>query len=438
MSNFSPMRAARLGLRRCVRRVLGRTTELRVQWDDLSYAAGRTVHLDELLVRIPSQICEAFHLQHFSILLRRDAAYVLQSSAGPRVAIRTSSAVVAQLKRERRLLLLNKPEPDGWRLLATADEVEQLGLLEAEALLPLTGRTGLVGFAAVAASGTMGSLEKNARKLEELAAHLGLGLETAQFQRSLQEEATQRERMTRSLELAREVQERMLPQQLPREPLLDTAASYQSAEQVGGDYYDAFRTPGGKLCYIIADVSGKGTSAALLMATLRAAMRTAMLQEPELPGLLRTVNGLLYEASSSSRYATLAVLRIDPATGTVASCNAGHNPPLLLQGETHRELSAGGPVLGLLPDAEFEQEVFTLTAGDTLLLYTDGVTEWTDGNDEEWGKAGLLEAALSAPSSGAHAWLHHVLARLAAFAGKVPQNDDTTLLVLQARAPEQR
>lgn len=438
MQNVLGHRSTLYRFRRRLRRLLHpHANEPRISFEDLAYAAGSSLRIDELLIKIPEQICAAFHLQTFTILLRQDSFYVQQGRnlVAP-VALPASAAVIAKLKRDRQLLLLNKPEPDGWRLLSDPRDLDQLNRLHAQVLLPLTGRTGLMGFAALAAKGGANVLLARAHKLEELASQIGLGLETAQFQHSLQDEATRRERIMQSLELAREVQKRLLPQTLPATPGLDTAAIYRSAEQVGGDYYDAFQTGSGMLAYVIADVSGKGTPAALLMAALRASIRTAILHEPSLPDLLRVVNAQLYSASSSARYATLAMLLYDPATGAIASCNAGHNSPLLLTPNGVRELSMGGPVLGLLPEVTLEQEQFTLAPGDTLVLYTDGVTEWTDEAGEEWGREGILRALEAAPQTSAQARVDHVVTTLHHFAGRSPQTDDVTLLVLTARDPD--
>lgn len=405
--------------------------------DDLLYAAGRTLSLDKLLIAMPQQICQAFRLDCFYLFLRRGADFVLQQPE-PRVesvSLRASSAILVQLRRDRNLLSLDEGDGDAWLVLAREQELNALRGLGAHWLLALPGRTGLTGFAALGRMSQEPFTRREGRLLRDLASRIGVGLETVEFQQTLQEQAAERERTARRLELARTVQERMLPQTLPTAARLSAAAMYQSMEEVGGDYYDAFWTPGNLICYVIADVSGKGVASALLMSTLRATVRTAMLTAPGLPQLLHLLNEQLLEASAPSSYATLAILLYDPISHTLTSSNAGHNPPLLLSGETVRRLGCGGPVLGLLADTAYEEEKISLAAGDVVLLYTDGLVERTSPEGEEWGEARLIRAAQAeVEHQKSEGIVQRIVDAVTAFARDTVPPDDTTLLVLRSEA----
>lgn len=337
------------------------------------------------------------------------------------------------MKRERRPSPFRQHKPDGWQLLAGSEEISALTKLGAQLLLPLEGRTGLVGFATLAKLEGKTFQRYELNFLRNLGIHMGAALESAKFVKSLSEEAVSRAKVTRELELAREVQERLLPQSIPAVHGIDTAANYKSAEVVGGDYYDLFVTGEGTLCCVVADVSGKGVSSALLMASLRASLRSLMINHrgASVTIVMQHLNRLLFDASSTSRYATLFFLLYDPIARTITYINAGHNPPLLVRDDQVSKLECGGPVIGLLPDSTYEQETLPFHTGDTLIAYTDGITEATNPRGLEWEEQGLLNAILEQPSLSAAASVQGVLSSLKIFTDGTPQGDDMTLLVIR-------
>ncbi len=436
------LREVRRKVNRYVRQITGGDTQpWQLQVEDALYRAGARWRWRTLLVTVQRQICTTLHMDSFRILLREGSQYRLLSETdadamasftetaetGESLAFPASCSLVAHLKREAAPVAVNSSEPDAWVLLSTETELRTLRELGAEWLLPLHGRTGLVGFGALARKQKKVLQRAEVRALRNFGSQLGMGLETAQFQRTLQDEAARRARADRQLELAREVQERLLPQRMPPATGLSAAAIYRSAEQVGGDYYDAFPLPDGRVCYVIADVSGKGTPAALLMATLRASLRTLMLREQCLPEVLTE----LYAASSASRYATFAMVVYDPVSGEVTASDAGHNPPLLLRHDGVKRLECGGPVLGLLPEASYEQEREQLQKGDLLAMFTDGVTEAESAAGLEWEEDGLLMALESCEDASAEECVARVLQEVEAFTAGTTQRDDLTLVVLR-------
>ena len=268
----------------------------------------------------------------------------------------------------------------------------------------------------------------------ESAAQTALAQEVARLTTAIGREMAQRERLNRELEIAREVQERLFPQRLPAVPGLDYCGQCRPAREVGGDYYDFLALPGGRLGIAIGDVSGKGVGAALMMASLEASLRALASVVDDPAELMERVNSLVYQASSSNRYATLFYAQYDPANRRLSYVNAGHNPPVVLRNCAGScqvlRLETGGPVIGLLPH-RYERGVFSHEAGDLVVLFTDGVSESMNVRYEEWGEERLIELAKTCHGLPVLEGMRRILAAAQAFAAGAPQHDDMTLVVLR-------
>jgi sigma-B regulation protein RsbU (phosphoserine phosphatase) len=266
------------------------------------------------------------------------------------------------------------------------------------------------------------------------AGQTALALEVARLTTAIGREMAQRERLSRELEIAREVQERLFPQRLPSVPSLDYCGCCRPAREVGGDYYDFLELPEGKLGIAIGDVSGKGIGAALMMASLEASLRAQASVAHELAELMKRVNNLVYEASAANRYATLFYAEYDPKSRQLCYVNAGHNPPLILRKSAAAcqvlRLETGGPVIGLLRQ-DYQQDFFSLEPGDLLILFTDGISESMNARDEEWGEDRLIEFAKTCHGMPAFEAMTRILAASEAFAAGASQHDDMTLVVLR-------
>jgi phosphoserine phosphatase RsbU/P len=259
---------------------------------------------------------------------------------------------------------------------------------------------------------------------------------------SLANEAAQRERAVREMEIAREVQERLFPQEMPDINGATVSGACRPAMGVGGDYYDVFALADGRLGLAIGDVSGKGISAALLMASLRASLRGITMDSPrDFARLMHKVNRLVYEASASNRYATFFFAAFDPRTRLLDCVNAGHNPPVVLRrgpgGKTEIILiEANGPVVGLLPDAPYTEQSLQLRPGDLFVAYTDGISEAMTRREEEWGEDRMLAAAGEVLDASAGDVLKCVFVAVDKFTAGAAQHDDMTLLVLKLSGDE--
>ncbi|HEY6766217.1 MAG TPA: GAF domain-containing SpoIIE family protein phosphatase, partial [Candidatus Sulfotelmatobacter sp.] len=393
------------------------------------------VVLDTVLMRIS----EVLHVSQIAILLRGGAVFRLQQAlgmdvSGP-VAFAEGSATVQNLLRTSQPATVYRDRPEEWFTDANAEEKALLRQINAELLLPMPGRARLIGLMTLGPKKSEEAYTPtDLRTLQSVAAQTGLTLEVAELVRTLADESAQRERMNREVEIAREVQQRLFPQSIPEIEGVSLAGRCRPASEVGGDYYDLIELEGGNLGFAIGDVSGKGISAALIMASLRASLRGLILDDPgNLAKMMQKVNRLVYEASTSSRYATFFFAIFDPETRDLRYVNAGHNPPVLVKkdsGELQR-LEACGPVVGLLPFVAYEEQSLILQPGDLLIAYTDGISEAMTADDEEWGEDRMLEAAPQRPAASASEVIETIFRVADEFTAGAKQHDDMTLLVMK-------
>ncbi|MBV8864019.1 MAG: PP2C family protein-serine/threonine phosphatase, partial [Acidobacteriaceae bacterium] len=237
---------------------------------------------------------------------------------------------------------------------------------------------------------------------------------------------------------ARDVQQHLFPQTLPRVEGLDFAGYCRPVEGVGGDYYDFVRLPYDCLGVAVGDVSGKGIAAALMMASLQASLRGQTIKPCEsLSEMIRHINRLVYEASADNRYATFFYAQYDPGNRLLKYVNAGHNPPIVFRRggrpEDVMRLEAGGTVLGLFPDCEFQEGRLQLQTGDVLVAYTDGISEAMNNQDEEFDEEQLIQALREHKARTAADLISELLERVDAFTNGVRQQDDMTLVAVRVQ-----
>jgi sigma-B regulation protein RsbU (phosphoserine phosphatase) len=236
----------------------------------------------------------------------------------------------------------------------------------------------------------------------------------------------------RELAEALKIQQRLLPQQVPQIDGWEIAASWQPASGVGGDCFDAIRFGESRLALSIADVVGKGIPAALLMSNLQAAVRAFASEATEPQALCQQVNRILCGNIAEGRFISFFYCVLDAPSGVLTYTNAGHYLPMLVRADGSVErLGEGGPVLGVVADAEYEQAHVALNAGDRVVLFTDGLTEARDSADEEFGEPRLQEAAVQHRACSAPALQARLTDAVATFTGGRLQ-DDATLIVLAA------
>ncbi|MCK4305611.1 MAG: SpoIIE family protein phosphatase [Candidatus Eisenbacteria sp.] len=246
----------------------------------------------------------------------------------------------------------------------------------------------------------------------------------------LQERAKEGDQWRREVDVARDLQERLLPNQMPQVESLEISGFSIPAKGVGGDYFDCFRTPWGEIVLAIGDASGKWVSGAILMANLQGLVKGESNRREGPAKIVGRINRRFSEMNKPERYITFCLARIDPLTGVVAYCNAGHPSMLLVRaGGDIEELTLGGLPLGIRSHANYIGGSSVMHAGDLLLLYTDGITERQRG-EELFGEERLQKIILKHQRLSARALQELVLATVQDFA-PTPLDDDTTLLLVK-------
>ena len=246
----------------------------------------------------------------------------------------------------------------------------------------------------------------------------------------LLEESMEKRRMEEDMRMAAEIQTGLLPRQAPRVDGWELAGCNRPCRTVGGDYYD-FAVEDGRLLVALGDVSGKGTGAALLMTVLRAAVR-AHWTETVLSDAVARINRTVCQNVPQSKYVTFFLAALDPATGRLAYVNAGHNPPLLVRaaGKVDR-LEDGGLVLGMFENVTYAGGTVEMRPGDSLVVYSDGVTETWSPEGAEYGEESLTALAVRSRGLAAPALLDTILREIERFEAGARASDDRTLVVLK-------
>lgn len=239
-------------------------------------------------------------------------------------------------------------------------------------------------------------------------------------------------KMQEEFRLAARIQADLLPQKPPVLDGYDIAGKSIPAEEMGGDYFDFFPLDKNRLVLSLGDVSGKGLSAALLMAHAQATVRGQAMVHPSASECLRQVNPLLYQSTAPDKFVTLFYAMLDTASHSLCFCNAGHNPPLLYGREdTPRSLQTGGLLLGVQETSSYEEETVALGNGDLLIIFSDGITEATNVDGEQFGDDRLAAVIRRHRNEPAADILEAVINAAHAHSGKTPQADDMTLVVLK-------
>ena len=412
---------------------------------EISDEARTFTEVAPLLNTITQRIGDTLHVDRIAVFLRSGDTYHLQLATGAPLAasftLPATSTTITTLTRGRSPANVYRDDPSSWLVDASEAERTALADLSTELLVPLPGRKNLAGVMALGPKRSEEPYSRTDRQLlQSIASQTGLALENAELLEHLTTEISHRERISREMEIAREVQERLYPQVYPNLPGIDLAGFCRPAQAVGGDYYDFFILPPyrgdeERLALALGDISGKGISAALLMASLRASLRSAaQLQPGDLATLMRHVNRLVYESSTTNRYATFFYAELDPETRVLTYVNAGHNPPLVLRGTETIPLEATGTVIGLIPNVVYTRSAVRLQPGDVLIAFTDGISEAMNAAEEEWGEANMVAAAqtlLTQPacSTTAQQLITCIVQAADRFTAGAPQHDDMTLLI---------
>ena len=373
-------------------------------------------------------------------LLLKGQGYLLETVSNPADLL----AALAQQEFDLLLMDLNyaRDTTSGREGLDVLGQLKKMA--DAPPVVAMTGWATVSLAVAAMQHGVSDFVEKpwdNLRLLEILEKQIELGRERREARRRAKEEKQAQEEaihhfqeQEREIAEARAIQERLVPREIPQVTGYEIATSWQSAEAVGGDYFDVLALDKDTLGLCIADVAGKGIPAALLMSNLQAAVRG--LSSPSLkPDLLcNSLNSLVWKNTHTDRFITLFYAQLDGPARRLRYANAGHNAPIVVRaGASHERLQEGGGVLGVFEEQDFELGSVDLAPGDRLVLFTDGVTEASNREGEEFGEQRLLSLLEEHRALSANAIKEKIAAAISEFSGG-NLTDDATLLVLAVEA----
>jgi phosphoserine phosphatase RsbU/P len=440
---------------------------------------------EETLAFVSMNIQEALQTDNVTIFLRDDKSgdypCVVSSHYTDQGQIAVASlpglklpcdAFVLRLAESSRPLAVDFEDPKSWAFALAPQESETLKQIRSALILPIATKDQLIGVISLGLRlGDLPFSREDRELLRAVAAQLSFAIENAQLVRHKAEE----ERMRRELEFASEVQRRLFPQCPPRIAQFEICGVCYPALDVGGDYYDFLELGNGELGIAVADVSGKGISAALLMSVIQASLRAqAPKANGQLTELIASMNRLLCESTGANNYATFFYAQLDWRTRCITYVNAGHNPPILVRAgaqanslslskvaqamgsvksengaefgrlsrnkalaapsdEMISHLTTGGPVIGLLENCVYKNSTIELSSGDVLVAYTDGLSEARNPEGEELSEERLTQIVVDNADLPADEMRERIIASVRGWQRDAPQHDDMTIVIVKVK-----
>ena len=398
--------------------------------EDLAAKTLNTSSREGLALLLQQNIREALHPRSMFVYLRANNGQLFAYAGNPppeAMTLSSTGAGIAELADRDGPLELIPEEMRG----------TQLAPLDPECLVPIRGSGG-AKLQGVAVLGPRLSEEpysaSDKRLLASVASQAGIAMRSITLAEKMAEQMEAERRTEQEMQIARQVQSRLLPQQAPSLKTLDCCGKCIQTRAVGGDYYDFLDFGSGRLGLVLADISGKGMSAALLMANLQANLRGQYaLALEDVPRLLRSVNHLFYRNTETSHYATMFFAIYDDETRRLRYVNCGHNPPILMRanGDIER-LAATATVLGLFEEWDCAVAECELASGDVLVIYTDGISEAGPNEEEEFGEERLIVTTRKHQRQSAGEILDNILSDVQQVS-RGRQADDMTLIVASCR-----
>jgi len=402
--------------------------------NELARVISSTMTIDTVIENVVKRSVKAIHAQQGMITLVNEQAPTemktlirAQDSSSDQRQFHLNQNILGWMMINKKPLLTNDLSTDP-RFSGVRVEGDVHSLL----CVPLLVKSRLVGILAVFNKNDGGEFNENDKRLLSIiAAQSGQILENAR----LYEQEKSLQTMQEQIRLASIIQLDLLPKKFPAIPGYDIVGKSIPAQQVGGDYFDFIQMDDAKLAVCLGDVSGKGLPASLLMANLQATLRGQTLVASSPKECINRSNKLLFESTSSEKFATLFYTILDYQNHQLRYCNAGHDPPFLVsESREHRRLMTGGIVLSIMNSYPFEEDTVPIERGDTLIIYSDGIPEAMDAHGEMFSEerlSGLLNECRSLPAAEL---METIIASVKAHAGHHPQSDDMTIIVIKRTA----
>jgi sigma-B regulation protein RsbU (phosphoserine phosphatase) len=421
---------AHAGLEEDVRRLRRAVRELSIL-NDLAREIGASVNSQHIMSTIISRSVRSVRAEQGVITLvdrasDRDMRTLVRRITGPRAerTLHVEESLVGWMQLNRSPIVVNHPREDPRFRGVRWDES-----LRSLLCVPLLVKSELAGVLTVFNKvGPGGFTEDDQRLLSIVAGQSAQVVENAR----LYEEGEALRRMQEELRLASEIQLGLLPKSAPLLPGYDVAGGSIPAEAVGGDYFDFIRIDEDRWAICVGDVTGKGLSAALLMANLQATIRAQALLGLPPCRCLENANALLAQSTEPHKFATCFYALLDTRSHEIRYSSAGHDPPLLLSdGKATACVEAGGLVLGFLESVEYDEAVVRMRPGDALVVYSDGITETVNERDEPFGVERLGWVLRDNLEEPAQALLQRIVDATVEHSGRRGRQDDMTLIVIK-------
>ncbi|MCA9550484.1 MAG: SpoIIE family protein phosphatase [Myxococcales bacterium] len=403
----------------------------------VSEAISSILDLDELLPEIVNRVFAVFpKAERVLLMLTGDDGHLVPKVVKRRsetddAEVKVSQTILHEVTTQRNAVLSHDAMED--QRFKGGRSVANFGI-RAMMAAPLVWRTEVLGVLYLDSFGIAAFTQADLSLLTGIAGQSAGAVGNAR----LHEELLKRQRLERDLHLAERIQQSFLPRKIPKVRGYSFSARYDPAYEVGGDFYDFIRLPDDRLGLVVADVSGKGVSAALYMARLTRDLRYFALAESDPARVLGWMNRAVIEFGQDDMFVTLLYAVLDAHGRRLHFANAGHMPPVVRRRDEGDVLvldQVSGLPLGVLPDAEYEADSFELIPGDSVMLYTDGLVEAMSPSREMYGMARLVQAMASGPSDAA-LLLERALTSCRDHVGDAPQFDDTTVVCVGLEHPD--
>ena len=396
---------------------------------DLAANTRNASNRDQLAELLRREIDDALHPATLVVYFREDGEFIATAGDSAGIESLPSHLSVLEHMRER---------GQTWEIIPSPDEAPSLAVLQPlrpECLVPMMGRDGqLLGLAVLGPKLSEESYSgEDKRLLDSVANQAGVALENIALAQSMAGRMEADRRAAQEMDIARQVQAKLLPQKTPVLKTIDYAGVCIQARAVGGDYYDFLDLGEGRVGLVLADVAGKGISAALLMANLQAHLRSqSAIVSHDFSQTLERVNRMFFESTESNKYATLFIGVYEDETRRLRYVNCGHNPPVILRGDQMERLHSTATVLGMFEEWRCEVAETSMRPNDILAICTDGVLEAANAAAEEFGEEGLVAVLRAGRCRRPQDMLESVIEAVKQFAPG-EQADDLTLIIAKAQ-----
>jgi sigma-B regulation protein RsbU (phosphoserine phosphatase) len=397
--------------------------------NDLALAISSTMDLGEIMKLIVKKCIKTIRVEQgtVTLLAEQETAPMKTLIRGTdsgygQVSYRIGTNLTGWMVKNQKPLLMNDLRNDP-RFRTLKDEDSHIRSVLS---VPLKVKDRLIGSVNLFNKQGGDFTEEDQRLLSIIATQSAQVIENAR----LYEEEREKERMMRDLLMAQQIQKSLLPRENPSFPGMDIAGRNVPAHEVGGDYFDFIPLENDLLAITLGDVSGKGISAALLMSNVHATLRSQARTSSCTTECIGQVNRLLHSCTDSEKFVTLFYGVLDPAQKVLRYTNAGHNPPILIDPQgSFTTLDIGGIVLAALPQFPYQEGEVRFKPGQILVIYSDGVTEATDEQEEQFGEERLIRTVLCNAGLPASSICDEIIEAVRAFSTALPHQDDITLVV---------